>query len=189
MLTRWTPFLLTISQAFLAGALPAPRIFGQSRNLGRDCDDEDHSSLSHGELLTSVFLTPGAHAAFFTDGPPFATSYPNGNPFTNTLIHWNWVPRSMASATVASPSLSYETAATTTVTGGTPSGLNNGVATDGTEPSTYMSTITFVDPHLSIQTVTVTQLSSSQNPTVTSASQSFPDTSGVRNPPPFVAKC
>ncbi|EXJ82509.1 endo-1,3(4)-beta-glucanase [Capronia epimyces CBS 606.96] len=42
-----------------------------------------------------------------------------------------------------------------------------------------MSTITFVDPHLSIQTVTVTSLSSTQNPTVTSASQSFPDTTGT----------
>ncbi|OAP55021.1 hypothetical protein AYL99_10721 [Fonsecaea erecta] len=42
----------------------------------------------------------------------------------------------------------------------------------------YSSAITFGDPHLSIQTITITALPSSQVPTTTSASQSFPDTTG-----------
>lgn len=50
--------------------------------------------------------------------------------------------------------------------------------------SSYSSEITFADPNLSIRTVTITSLPSSQVPTVTSANQSFPDTTGVGFPNP-----
>jgi len=40
MQTRWTPIVLTFSQAYLAGALPAPQFFGQLKApLSQDCDD------------------------------------------------------------------------------------------------------------------------------------------------------
>lgn len=39
MQTKWTPIALTFSQAYLAGALPAPQFFGQLKDSsGPDFD-------------------------------------------------------------------------------------------------------------------------------------------------------
>ncbi|KAJ4530105.1 endo-1,3-beta glucanase [Exophiala dermatitidis] len=161
----FAPKLAGLVLAFLAGALPAPRITGQSDSPDSECQGQGHSSTFQDESLTSRSLAVGAHGAFFTDGPPWSTSFPDGNPFSNTLATWRWVPRSTTSSTEApTSSVSSDTAVYTSQT---------------SDSSTYESTITFVDPHLSFQTVTVTSIVSSQNPTVTSASQSSPDTSGT----------
>ncbi|OAG45444.1 hypothetical protein AYO21_00078 [Fonsecaea monophora] len=73
----------------------------------------------------------------------------------------------------------YPGADATLTTGDTLDSDNAPVAHEAeVESQSYSSAITFADPHLSIQTITITALPSSQVPTVTSASQSFPDTTG-----------
>jgi len=64
---------------------------------------------------------------------------------------------------------------------GVSSGWNNDMAANGPESwtSQYSSEITYVDPNLSFHTVTVTELPTSQVPTVTSAAHDQPDTTGV----------
>ena len=131
---RWSPVWLTILQAFLAGAFPAPRFFGWFRRPNPNFWTWTHDSYAH-EILTSSPLYSGVVADSSIDSSVASTPSPSGDPSATT-----------------SPG--------------------------------YTSAITFVDPHLSIQTVNVTSLPSSQVPTVTSANQSSPDTTGVS---PFVA--
>ncbi|KAK5218315.1 endo-1,3-beta glucanase [Exophiala xenobiotica] len=87
------------------------------------------------------------------------TSYPNGNPFTNPSTTYIYTP----AVTATEP----ESTASTPLT----SGVNADPNTDS-QSSEYSSTITFVDPHLSIQTVTLTSLNSSQTATSTLENQS-----------------
>jgi hypothetical protein len=223
MQKRWTPILLTMSQAYLAGALPAPQFFGQLRNPSDlDCDISQY--FPHDELLTFVFSFPGANGASFTHGPPLDNSYPQGNPHQGPGSYPSFQPNppnfdAPGSAPAASqwgnPSFPQESSAWQPSgpsfpspapssppaapngdqwgnpggnpggsTGGNPGGSpswNNDIPANGDNSWVphYSSEITYVNPNLSLQTVTVTELPSSQIPTVTSASQNYPDTTGV----------
>jgi hypothetical protein len=95
------------------------------------------------------------------------TSYPDGNPFTNPSTTYIYTP--------AVPATEPESTASTPLT----SGVNADPNTDS-QSSEYSSTITFVDPHLSIQTVTLTSLNSSQTATSTLENQSSLSATGVR---------
>ncbi|KIW39476.1 uncharacterized protein PV06_08087 [Exophiala oligosperma] len=117
---RFCPILLTLSQIFLAGALPAgPRFI---------------NALGH----------------HFEVGPPLFASFPDGNPFTNPFTTYVYTPH--ASATEPPPAASSQP--------------------DAVAHEEGSSTITFGDPHLSVQTFTVTSLNSSQIPTSTLENQS-----------------
>lgn len=219
MQKRWTPILLTISQAYLAGAFPAPQYFGQSGNPpDPDCDTPQNLGPAHS--LTSITQTSGANgAAAFTHGPPIENSYPQGNPFHGSgsgpanqpnqpggasswpapaPSHWDSPssPQESSSGQAFGPPLPTYGPSTPPATpngdhgtgpGGNSGGApdwNNNVADNAHETwaSQWSSEITFVDPHLSLQTVTMTDVPSSQAPTITSASQNYPDTTGSLNP-------
>lgn len=171
------PILLTVSQAFLAGALPAPRYFGQLGNPENDGNNQGYGK-SPNDILT---LYSGAGASWFTYGPPHSTSYPDGDPFTIPGARWDFRPDATASGEApASPTIGNGDHVNTD--SGARPGSNDGYPSYDGDPGSqsYTSAITFADPHLSIQTVTITALPSSQEPTVTSARQNSPDTSGVR---------
>lgn len=207
MQKRWTPILLTVSQAYFAGALPAPQFFGQSGNpQDPDCNLPQSALPNHS--LTSIILPSGANgAAAFTHGPPIENSWPQGNPFQSSAPLPSNQPNqpdfvssgpSPAPSQWGNPSFPQESSISQATDlplpsygpspspatpsgdhganfGGNPGsnpGWNNGMANNGHE-------FTYVDPNLSIRTVTMTDLPASQAPTVTSASQNFPDTTGV----------
>ncbi|OCT46150.1 putative endo-1,3(4)-beta-glucanase 2 [Cladophialophora carrionii] len=140
--------LLTVSQAFLAAALPVPLVSGPSRHRDPDCDLELPGPYQNA-LLTSSSLISGAAAASPVDSSVDSSSYSNDGPPAPT------------------PSSSFDPDATEV----------HAAWSDGASPS-YTSAVTFTDPHLNIQTVNITGLPSSQVPTVTSANQNFPDTTG-----------
>jgi hypothetical protein len=178
MHSRWIPSLLTISQALLAGALPAPRPFGQLDSPA-DSKCSGAEGPSHTPLLTSRTIPVGVDASLHTFGPPFETSYPAGkNPFAGPgpyppfVPNFNIRPTQFASVTQTSPTPPTEVPTTSSLD------QASGGATEQ-HSKRYTSEITYVDPHLSMQTVTLTDLPSSQEPTITSASQNFPDTTGV----------
>ncbi|KIX04096.1 uncharacterized protein Z518_07649 [Rhinocladiella mackenziei CBS 650.93] len=180
MFSKWVPIVLTVSQVFLAGALPAPRFDGPPGNPDPACDDQFQGP-SGDDLLTSSLPSLGVDTAFFTRRPLRSTSYPDGNPFSDSSATWNIQPSSPVSDRVAPASSTWGTAADFNGNSGGPQNWNSEIVDDGgaSQSQIYRSAITFVDPHLSIQIVTVTAIPSSQSPTVTSASQSVPDTSGV----------
>lgn len=169
MYRLFCPILLTVSQAFLAGALPAPRFISKSNYfLPRK------SGMSSSDLWTDVCLSLlGAHGQRFEVGPPLITSYPNGNPFANPSTTYFFTPAVTATeleSTISTPLSSGVNADPN------PDSHPGGVAHDGE----YSSTITFVDPHLSIQTITLTSLNSSQTATSTLENQSSLSPTGVR---------
>ncbi len=84
-----------------------------------------------------------------------STSFPDGDPFTDLSAAYVYTPRSTATPGVATANENL------------------------TSTSTYSSTVTFVDPQLSIQTVTITILPASQTPTSISTNQTFGVTTGV----------
>jgi hypothetical protein len=163
---RWTPSLLIISQALLVGALPAPRQSGQL-DISTDSKCNETETPFSDQLLTSRAENSGVVAVVHTLGPPIETSYPAGkNPFAGPGPYPPFVPNFNIKPTQASQISETESSVTSSPT--------------GQHSRRYTSEITYLDPHLSIQTVTITDLPSSQEPTVTSASQSNPDTTGVR---------
>ena len=139
--------LLTVLQAFVAGALPA-RFFGQfGSSHAPDCDDPSNSSQP--PLLTPTNVQAGVNGVSLSHGPSLNTAFPQ----------------------LSRPDIA-------------PSGASNAIPTnnmltDNAPLQFYTSEITYVDPNLSMQTVTITDLPSSQDPTVTSATQDHPDTVGV----------
>ncbi|KIW63205.1 hypothetical protein, variant [Phialophora macrospora] len=146
---RWSLALLTLSQAFLAGAFPIPWFVGAQTASPIDSPADSAPYSDDGPSV------PPSSSSFAPDATPIqpdssdSTSYPNEDP----------------SAAPSSSSFAPDTTPTQ------PDSI------DSASPS-YTSTITFTDPHLSIQTVNITDIPSSQDPTLTSAKQSFPDTTG-----------
>lgn len=163
------PVLLTLSQVFLAGALPAgPRFISKYH----------HSRLIYRERvwnykLICMPLDLVAEGRRFEVGPPLFASFPDGNPFTNPFTTYVYTPHGSATAPPTAASSSLDAAISSVVTASSQPG---GVAHEVGQPST----ITFGDPHLSIQTFTVTSLNSSQIPTSTLENQSSLAPTGVR---------
>jgi hypothetical protein len=112
---------------------------------------------AHFQVTDISFIRSGVDGHYFRIGPPMSTSYPNGDPFTDVSAHYIYTPRSTATDGVAAAN------------------------EDSTSTSTYSSAVTFVDPNLSIQTVTITSLPVSQSPTSISTNQTFGVTTGVSN--------
>ncbi|KIW94756.1 uncharacterized protein Z519_04733 [Cladophialophora bantiana CBS 173.52] len=177
MPTKWG-HLLTILQVLFASASPVRRFYGPSRYLDPECGRGDQD-LYIAELLTPSSNYPGADAALITDDLQ-PTLHPDGSsPITSS-------PRSIvvpgatwAIADLLTPPPAGTVSDVSTDSDAGPYSKDMLVASDGdTESQSYSSAITFADPQLSVQTITITALPSSQVPTVTSASQSFPDTTG-----------
>lgn len=190
MHSRWNLLLLTGSQAFLAGALPAPRFPGQSWRPDPDCDEQGKGPNWNGVLTGSVPYS-GAHAISPTYDSFPSNSYPNSDPFTSPSATWNPQSDGAVSTSADSPPFSSGTAGDDNSVTSDPPTVSTDLPADGGGEGTssnYTSAITFTDPHLSIQTVTISAVPSSQVPTTTSPTQNTPDTSGVRdNPCRFVS--
>lgn len=188
MHTSWAPVVLTLSQAFLAGALPARRALGQSnRHFERDCDCDDqlHPSFDD-DTLTSPIQVTAADGETFIRGPPWQTSYPDGipdffptlQPTTNDDAAISTQPSSpLESSTV--PTITDQSYGPSTSTIPAAETTGSSAATSAIISPTYTSEITYVNPNLSFGTATITDLPSSQDPTATSAENPYPDTTGV----------
>ncbi|KIV97975.1 hypothetical protein PV10_01670 [Exophiala mesophila] len=186
MHTSWAPVVLTLSQAFLAGALPARRVLGQSkRHFERDCDCDDQLYPFGDDTLTSP-ITVTADGETFIRGPPWQTSLvsdllPTLQPTTNNDAATSTQPSSpLETSTISTESdQSYGPSTSPTLSAAETTGSSAAPSTIASP--TYTSEITYVNPNLSFGTATITDLPSSQDPTATSAANPNPDTTGFIN--------
>lgn len=168
MRIMWSPALLILSQVILAGAFPTPRFFGP---FWFPHPHAEHAAQHPRPFHILTFFFPGnAQTVSSTD-----TSVAPSSSFDSTTSS---VPPSSSTVPDVTSSQSGQCLACPRLF------LSDGHLDSSSDSnfSSYSSEITFADPNLSIQTVTITSLPSSQVPTVTSASQSFPDTTGVGFP-------
>jgi len=176
MHTSWIPLVLTVCQALLADALPAPPFSQLQKREDPDCpeyggrgpfDERLTVPFVHTRLTSAPTSSP---SDLDTPAPSlFASadfqSGPHASPILNTS----------PAAASASSSLSGDSSPDPTP--GSPRTFGGEFAES--QASRYESVIVFGDPHLNLQTVISTDLPSVQSPTFTSAAQSFPDTTGV----------